>query len=188
MRLQRAALAVDDSTDTGSTFFDSTGNATGGYGANAATAFTLYDGSNNIVQWAMAAQASGPQVLDAGAWIYPGSRYANSHGSATINNTYADIIFTWMGSTYWAYLDGVPVATGTFAAALPALGQLTHVVIGGYLGGALAPTVTGLIVQSTGSFVLALVVGAGIGVLSAASYLFVVKDPITADDLGVSAI
>ena len=58
---------------------------------------------------------------------------------------------------------------------------------GGYLGGALAPTVTGLIVQSTGSFVLALVVGAGIGVLSAASYLFVVKDPITADDLGVSA-
>ena len=136
MRLQRAALAVDDSTDTGSTFFDSTGNATGGYGANAATAFTLYDGSNNIVQWAMAAQASGPQVLDAGAWIYPGSRYANSHGSATINNTYADIIFTWMGSTYWAYLDGVPVATGTFAAALPALGQLTHVVIGGYLGGA----------------------------------------------------
>lgn len=51
---------------------------------------------------------------------------------------------------------------------------------GGYLGGALAPTVTGLIVQSTGSFVLALVVGAVIGVASAASYLFVVRDPITA--------
>ena len=51
---------------------------------------------------------------------------------------------------------------------------------GGYLGGALAPTVTGLIVQSTGSFVLALVVGAVIGVASAASYLFVVQDPITA--------
>jgi len=51
---------------------------------------------------------------------------------------------------------------------------------GGYLGGALAPTVTGLIVQSTGSFVLALVVGAVIGVASAASYLFIVHDPITA--------
>jgi len=45
---------------------------------------------------------------------------------------------------------------------------------GGYLGGALAPTVTGLIVQETGSFVPALVVGALIGVASAGSYLFVV--------------
>jgi cyanate permease len=54
---------------------------------------------------------------------------------------------------------------------------------GGYLGGALAPTVTGLIVQKTGSFVPALVVGALIGVISAASYLFVVDQPITASDL-----
>jgi sugar phosphate permease len=55
---------------------------------------------------------------------------------------------------------------------------------GGYLGGALAPTVTGLIVQQTGSFVPALVVGALIGVASAASYLFIVDQPITAADLG----
>src|SRR5271167_444319 len=54
---------------------------------------------------------------------------------------------------------------------------------GGYLGGALAPTVTGLIVQSTGTFVPALVVGALIGVASAASYLFVVDQPITARDM-----
>ena len=39
---------------------------------------------------------------------------------------------------------------------------------------------TGLIVQQTGSFVLALVVGAVIGAGSAASYLFIVRDPITA--------
>ena len=51
---------------------------------------------------------------------------------------------------------------------------------GGYLGGALAPTVTGLIVQATGSFVWALVVGAAVGTLAAMSYLFVVRDPITA--------
>ncbi|MDD2860560.1 MAG: MFS transporter [Acidiphilium sp.] len=50
---------------------------------------------------------------------------------------------------------------------------------GGYLGGALAPTVTGLIVAATGSFVLALVVGAVVSLVSAASYLFVVKNPIT---------
>jgi cyanate permease len=54
---------------------------------------------------------------------------------------------------------------------------------GGYLGGALAPTVTGLIVQTTGSFVPALVVGALIGVVSAASYLFIVDQPITAMDM-----
>ena len=54
---------------------------------------------------------------------------------------------------------------------------------GGYLGGALAPTVTGLIVQSTGTFVPALVVGALIGVASAASYLFIVDQPITARDM-----
>jgi cyanate permease len=54
---------------------------------------------------------------------------------------------------------------------------------GGYLGGALAPTVTGLIVQHTGSFIPALVVGALIGVISAGSYLLVVDQPITAAHL-----
>jgi sugar phosphate permease len=50
---------------------------------------------------------------------------------------------------------------------------------GGYLGGALAPTVTGLIVQHTGSFLLALEIGAAIGALAAMSYLFIVFRPIT---------
>ena len=59
---------------------------------------------------------------------------------------------------------------------------------GGYLGGALAPTVTGLIVQHTGSFVPALVVGALIGVASAASYLFIVDQPITAADLDAASL
>jgi MFS family permease len=54
---------------------------------------------------------------------------------------------------------------------------------GGYLGGALAPTVTGLIVQKTGSFVPALVVGALIGAISAACYLFMVDQPIMASDI-----
>ncbi len=58
---------------------------------------------------------------------------------------------------------------------------------GGYLGGALAPTVTGLIVQHTGSFIPALVVGALIGVASAAAYLFIVDQPITAADLDAAS-
>jgi hypothetical protein len=47
----------------------------------------------------------------------------------------------------------------------------------------LAPTVTGPIVQNTGSFVPALVVGALIGAISAGCYLFVVDQPITATEL-----
>ncbi len=85
--------------------------------------------------------------------------------------------------------------TSTCAWALTSVGAPTNCTasigamqnFGGYLGGALAPTVTGLIVQNTGSFVPALVVGGAIGVASAASYAFLVKDPITAADLGVPA-
>ena len=59
---------------------------------------------------------------------------------------------------------------------------------GGYLGGALAPTVTGLIVQNSGSFVPALVVGALIGVISAGCYLFVVDQPITAAEMDAASL
>src|ERR1700744_1405681 len=76
----------------------------------------------------------------------------------------------------WA-LSSVAVPTNCTAS----IGAVQN--FGGYLGGALAPTVTGLIVQATGSFVPALVVGAGIGVVSAASYLFIVDQPITAADM-----
>lgn len=76
----------------------------------------------------------------------------------------------------WA-LSSVAVPTNCTAS----IGAVQN--FGGYLGGALAPTVTGLIVQHTGSFVPALVVGALIGVISAGSYLFVVDQPITAADL-----
>jgi sugar phosphate permease len=49
---------------------------------------------------------------------------------------------------------------------------------GGFLGGALAPIVTGAIAQSTHSFVPALLAGATIAFTSAMIYLFVVRDPI----------
>lgn len=49
----------------------------------------------------------------------------------------------------------------------------------GYLGGALAPMVTGFLVQATGSFTSALVTGAVIAFLSAASYALIVpREPI----------
>jgi sugar phosphate permease len=76
----------------------------------------------------------------------------------------------------WA-LSSVAVPTNCTAS----IGAVQN--FGGYLGGALAPTVTGLIVQNTGSFVPALVVGALIGTVSAGCYLFIVDKPITAAEL-----
>lgn len=50
---------------------------------------------------------------------------------------------------------------------------------GGYLGGALAPVLTGSIAQATHSFVPALLIGAVIAFVSAMIYLFGVRDPIS---------
>jgi cyanate permease len=59
---------------------------------------------------------------------------------------------------------------------------------GGYLGGALAPAVTGFIVQETGSFVPALLVSASIGLVSALTCLVVIRSqPITTAELDVVA-
>ena len=57
------------------------------------------------------------------------------------------------------------------------LGSLQN--FGGYLGGSVAPVLTGVIVDRTGSFVNALLVAAAVAVVGALFYLFVVKDPIT---------
>src|SRR6185437_11939565 len=58
---------------------------------------------------------------------------------------------------------------------------------GGYLGGALAPTVTGFIVQATGTFVPVLLVGAVIALASALAYLVVIPNrPIRSAELGVA--
>jgi sugar phosphate permease len=51
---------------------------------------------------------------------------------------------------------------------------------GGYLGGALAPTVTGFIVQATGFFAPALLVGAAVAVVCALGYLALVGGAIPA--------
>jgi sugar phosphate permease len=94
----------------------------------------------------------------------------------------ASLFLVYVTSTCAWALSSVAAPTNCTAS----IGAMQN--FGGYLGGALAPTVTGLIVQSTGSFVLALVVGAGIGTLSALSYLFIVDQPITAAGMdGVSA-
>jgi cyanate permease len=49
---------------------------------------------------------------------------------------------------------------------------------GGYVGGALAPTITGFIVQATHSFQPALLVGAAVAAAAAVIYMILVRDPI----------
>ena len=93
----------------------------------------------------------------------------------------ASLFLVYVTSTCAWALSSVAAPTNCTAS----IGAMQN--FGGYLGGALAPTVTGLIVQKTGSFVPALVVGALIGVASAASYLFVVDRPITAGELDAAA-
>lgn len=74
-------------------------------------------------------------------------------------------------SAAWAT---VPIAAPTQFTA--SLGSIQN--FGGYLGGALAPTVTGFIVQRTGSFSQALLLSAGIAVVAGAAYLLLVRNAI----------
>jgi MFS family permease len=75
----------------------------------------------------------------------------------------------------WAMVSVVAPANCTGS-----LGALQN--FGGYLGGALAPMVTGFIVQESGSFVPALLVGAVMCVFASASF-FIIRRPITSQDL-----
>lgn len=59
------------------------------------------------------------------------------------------------------------------------LGSLQN--FGGYLGGSLAPIITGVIVDRTGSFVYALVIAAVVALAGAVSYVLLVRDPIKDD-------
>lgn len=60
---------------------------------------------------------------------------------------------------------------------------------GSYIGGTASPLITGLVVDATGSFALALWIGAGVMVAGAALYTVVVRDPIPLEGLedGLSA-
>src|SRR4051794_23128522 len=74
-------------------------------------------------------------------------------------------------SAAWAT---VPIAApGQYTASLGSIQNF-----GGYLGAALAPTMTGFIVQRTGSFSQALMLSSGLSLVSAAAYLLLVRQPI----------
>jgi sugar phosphate permease len=55
--------------------------------------------------------------------------------------------------------------------------------IGGYLGATCSPIITGMIVDRTGSFLIALLIGAGMALFGAAAFLLLITRPITGADL-----
>lgn len=59
---------------------------------------------------------------------------------------------------------------------------------GSYIGGTVSPLATGMIVDATGSFSLALWAGAGVMVLGAALYTFGVRDPIPLEGLELDRV
>jgi MFS family permease len=78
-----------------------------------------------------------------------------------------------VSSSAWAT---VPVAAPSQFTA--SLGSIQN--FGGYLGGALAPTFTGILVERTGSFTEALLLSAGITLAAGVAYLTLVRGPIEA--------
>jgi MFS family permease len=70
---------------------------------------------------------------------------------------------------FWALASVIAPANSTASA-----GSLAN--FGGYLGGALVPMVTGFIVQETGSFTSALLLGAVISLMSALCYLLLIRN------------
>ena len=54
---------------------------------------------------------------------------------------------------------------------------------GGYIGGTVSPIATGMVVDATGSFVVALAIGAIITVIGACILVFMLRSPISVADL-----
>ena len=106
-----------------------------------------------------------------------GTALAQSNATALAFISLSLFLIYIASSSAWAT---VPIAAPSQYTA--SLGSIQN--FGGYLGGALAPVVTGLIVQRTGSFSPALMLSAGLTLLSAAAYLLLVREPIQSDSGG----
>jgi sugar phosphate permease len=83
-------------------------------------------------------------------------------------------LFLLNGSSTAAWAMATVGAPKNYAASLGSIQNF-----GGYLGGTLAPAVTGYMVQATASFQSALLVAAGVGLLAGLGHLVLVRKPIS---------
>jgi MFS family permease len=100
---------------------------------------------------------------------------ASSNTVAVVCVTLAMMFGALCAGLFWA-LASVIVPSNCTASA----GSMAN--FGGYIGGALVPMITGFIVQATGSFEAALLLGGAIGLLSSLCYLLLIRnEPIVFD-------
>lgn len=109
-----------------------------------------------------------------------GAAFAQSAGLAIALVSIAVLFSNCASATIWGL---VPVASPPNYVA--SLGSIQN--FGGYLGGACSPVVTGFVVDATGSFELALFIGAAAAAIGALIYLVGVTHPISGTDLEVDA-
>lgn len=106
--------------------------------------------------------------------------YANNFTWVMVFVSAAVFFSTITSATVWAIVTAA--APQNYVASIGSLQNF-----GGYVGGTCSPIVTGIVVDMTGSFVLALVIGGAISLLGAVIYLTVVTRPITNTDLETDA-
>ncbi len=100
-----------------------------------------------------------------------GARLAQTNTAILVCISVSFFLIYIVSSAAWAT---VPVAAPSQYTA--SLGSIQN--FGGYLGAALAPTVTGFVVQRTGNFSQALMLSVAISVVAAVAYLALVRGPI----------
>lgn len=123
----------------------------------------------NSRKWPMAAALMGTALFTALAAEVGSNALAIACISAAMFLSYVS------SATAWAMASVAAPANCTAS-----LGAMQN--CGGYLGGALAPTATGFIVQATGSFAPALLLGAGVAAVCAVLYFVIVQEAIPALD------
>jgi MFS family permease len=110
------------------------------------------------------------------ATLTVGAAFAQSAGLAITLVSVAVLFSNCASATIWGIVTAA--APPNYVASLGSIQNF-----GGYLGGACSPAVTGLIVDVTGSFVVARFIGAGMAATGALIYLFGVTRPISGSDL-----
>jgi MFS family permease len=98
-----------------------------------------------------------------------GAAEVSSNTAAVACVTLAMICGAMCSGLYWALASAIAPSNCTASA-----GSLAN--FGSYIGGAITPTATGFIVQATGSFTPALLLGGAIALVSALSYLVLVRN------------
>ena len=105
-----------------------------------------------------------------------GAAFAQSPGLAIALVSIAVLFSNCASATIWGLVTAA--APPNYVASLGSIQNC-----GGYLGGACSPVVTGFVVDATGSFVIALFIGAAAAAMGALIYLVGVTHPISGTDL-----